>query len=108
MTPPGKFALWFMYEPVLMSKKSFDKLNDKQKEALIAAGKKAEQYMAKAAAGLDTNMEKVFKEKNVQIAYMTEADYKAWLAIAKATSYKQFGEKVKDGEKLIAKALAVK
>jgi TRAP-type C4-dicarboxylate transport system substrate-binding protein len=108
MTPPGKFALWFMYEPVLMSKKSFDKLNDKQKEALIAAGKKAEQYMAKAAAGLDTNMEKVFKEKNVQLAYMTEADYKAWLAIAKATSYKQFGEKVKDGEKLIAKALAVK
>ena len=108
MTPPGKFALWFMYEPILMSKKSFDKLNEKQKEALLAAGKKAEQYMAKAAAGLDTNMEKVFKEKNVQLAYMTEADYKAWLAIAKATSYKQFGEKVKDGEKLIAKALAVK
>ncbi|NCU72081.1 MAG: ABC transporter substrate-binding protein, partial [Candidatus Fonsibacter lacus] len=60
ITPPGKFALWFMYEPVLMSKKSFDKLNDKQKEALLAAGKKAEAYMTKAAAGLDTNMEKVF------------------------------------------------
>ena len=108
ITPPGKFALWFMYEPVLMSKKSFDKLNDKQKEALLAAGKKAEAYMTKAAAGLDTNMEKVFKEKGVQIAQMTEADYKAWLAIAKQTSYKQFAEKVKDGDKLIAKALAVK
>lgn len=108
ITPPGKFALWFMYEPVLMSKKSFDKLNDKQKEALLAAGKKAEAYMTKAAAGLDTNMEKVFKEKGVQIAQMTEADYKAWLAIAKQTSYKQFAEKVKDGDKLIAKALSVK
>ncbi len=50
-----------MYQPVIMSKKSFDKLNDKQKEALLAAGKKAEAYMTKAAAGLDTNMEKVFK-----------------------------------------------
>jgi TRAP-type C4-dicarboxylate transport system substrate-binding protein len=108
ITPPGKFALWFMYEPVLMSKKSFDKLNDKQKEAVLAAGKKAEAYMTKAAAGLDTNMEKVFKEKGVQISQMTEADYKAWLAIAKQTSYKQFAEKVKDGDKLIAKALAVK
>ncbi|MEI8065676.1 MAG: TRAP transporter substrate-binding protein DctP [Pseudomonadota bacterium] len=108
ITPPGKFALWFMYEPVLMSKKSFDKLNDKQKEAVLAAGKKAESYMTKAAAGLDTNMEKVFKEKGVQISQMTEADYKAWLEIAKQTSYKQFAEKVKDGDKLIAKALAVK
>jgi len=108
ITPPGKFALWFMYEPVLMSKKSFDKLNDKQKEAVLAAGKKAEAYMTKAAAGLDTNMEKIFKEKGVQVSQMTEADYKAWIAIAKQTSYKQFAEKVKDGDKLIAKALAVK
>jgi TRAP-type C4-dicarboxylate transport system substrate-binding protein len=108
MTPPGKFALWFMYQPILMSEKSFNKLNEKQKEALLAAGKKAEQFMAKEAANLDIKMEKIFKEKGVQIAYMTEADYKAWLAIAKATSYKKFAEKVKDGDKLIAKALAVK
>ena len=108
ITPPGKFALWFMYQPVLMSQKSFDKLNEKQKEALVAAGKKAEQYMLKEAANLDTKMERIFKEKNVQIAYMTEADFKSWLQIAKATSYKKFAEKVKDGDKLIAKALAVK
>jgi TRAP-type C4-dicarboxylate transport system substrate-binding protein len=108
ITPPGKFALWFMYQPVLMSQKSYDKLNEKQKEALVAAGKKAEQYMLKEAANLDAKMERIFKEKNVQIAYMTEADFKAWLQIAKATSYKKFAEKVKDGDKLIAKALAVK
>ena len=108
ITPPGKFALWFMYEPILMSQKSFDKLNDKQKDAILKAGKVAEAYMAKAAAGLDANMEKVFKEKGVQIAYMTQADYDAWLKIAKETSYKQFAEKVKDGDKLIQKALAVK
>jgi len=28
ITPPGKFALWFMYQPILMSQKSFDKLNE--------------------------------------------------------------------------------
>ena len=44
-TPPGKFGLWFMYEPILISKKSFNALNDKQKKALLAAGKKAEKYM---------------------------------------------------------------
>ena len=63
ITPPGKYALWFMYQPVLMSKKSFDKLNPKQKEAILAAGKKAEQYITKESAKLDSEMEKVFKEK---------------------------------------------
>jgi TRAP-type C4-dicarboxylate transport system substrate-binding protein len=108
ITPPGKYALWFMYQPVLMSKKSFDKLNPKQKEAILAAGKKAEQYITKESAKLDSEMEKVFKEKGVQIHQMTEADFNAWIALAKKTSYKKFAEKVKGGDKLIAKALAVK
>ena len=33
-----------MYEPVLMSKKSFDKLNKQQQDALLKAGKKAQAY----------------------------------------------------------------
>jgi TRAP-type C4-dicarboxylate transport system substrate-binding protein len=42
ITPPGKSAFWFMYQSLLMSKKSFDKLNPKQKEAILVAGKKGE------------------------------------------------------------------
>ena len=34
ITAPGDNALWFMYEPVLMSKKSFDKLNKQQQDVL--------------------------------------------------------------------------
>ena len=108
ITPPGKYALWFMYQPLLMSKKSFDKLNPKQKEAILAAGKKAEDYISKESANLDSEMEKIFKEKGVQIHQMTEADFNAWIALAKKTSYKKFAEKVKGGDQLIAKALAVK
>ena len=51
ITAPGDNALWFMYEPVLMSKKSFDRLDKKQQEALVAAGKKAQAYFAKEAQG---------------------------------------------------------
>ena len=45
LTAPGNNALWFMYEPVLMSKKSFDKLNKQQQDVVIAAGKKAQAYL---------------------------------------------------------------
>jgi TRAP-type C4-dicarboxylate transport system substrate-binding protein len=54
VTAPGDNALFMMYEPVLMSKKAFDRLDKKQQEALRAAGKKAEQYFAKEAKGLMT------------------------------------------------------
>lgn len=108
VTPAGKYSLWFMYEPVLMSQKSFDKLNEKQKAALLAAGKKAEEYMTKQAPGLDSNMEKIFKEKGVEISPLSEENYNAWLKLAQDTAYKQFAEKVKDGKKLLDDALSVK
>jgi len=107
-TPPGKFGLWFMYEPILMSKMSFDKLNAKQQKALMKAGKKAEKYMTKEAAGLDTTMEKAYKKAGVKLSYMSKSDFDAWLAIAKKSSYKNFAEKVPNGQKLIDMALAVK
>ena len=44
LTAPGNNALWFMYEPVLMSKKSFDKLNKAQQDAVLKAGKAAQAY----------------------------------------------------------------
>src|SRR6185295_9539546 len=47
ITAPGENALWFMYEPVLMSKKSFDKMDKKQQDVLVAAGKKSQAYFAK-------------------------------------------------------------
>src|SRR5881409_3124427 len=56
VTAPGDNALFMMYEPVLMSKKAFDRLDKKQQAALLAAGKKAEQYFAKEAKGLDDEM----------------------------------------------------
>ncbi len=50
-----------------MSKKSFDKLNDKQKASLVSLGYNAGPYITKESAKLDSEMEKVFKEKGVQI-----------------------------------------
>src|SRR6187551_1115536 len=42
ITAPGDNALWFMYEPVLMSKKSFKHLKKEQQDVLLKAGKKSE------------------------------------------------------------------
>jgi TRAP-type C4-dicarboxylate transport system substrate-binding protein len=108
ITAPGDNALWFMYEPVLMSKRSFEKLNKQQQDALIKAGKKSEEYFNAESKKLDDNMVEVFKKNKVEVATMTEAEYKEWLDVARQSSYKTFASEVPDGQKLIDAALAVK
>ncbi len=107
LTEPGDHALWFMYEPILMSKRSWDGLNKAQQDALMAAGKKAEEYMTAQAKGLDDKMIEAFKKAGVEVVKMSAEDAAAWRAIAQETSYKIFSEEVPGGKELIEKALAV-
>src|SRR5205823_5986603 len=79
LTAPGDNALWFMYEPVHMSKRSFDRLDKKQQDVLLKAGRKAEAYFAKEAKGLDDEMVKLFKEHKVEVITLTPAEYDAWI-----------------------------
>jgi TRAP-type transport system periplasmic protein len=108
LTAPGDNALWFMYEPVLMSKKSFNRLNKKQQEVLLQAGKKSQQFFADKAKGLDDEMVKVFKDHNVEVVTLTPQEYDLWLKVAEKSSYAEFAKEVPNGKKLIDEALAVK
>jgi TRAP-type transport system periplasmic protein len=107
LTKPGANALWFMYEPLLISKKSWDELNADQQKAMMAAAKVAEDYFVGEAKKLDDKLVDAYAKAGVEIVEMSGDDYKAWLEIAKATSYKNFAEKVPGGDALIEKALAV-
>ncbi len=107
LTAPGANALWFMYEPILMSKRTWDKLNEAQQKALMDAGKVAEEYFVGEAKGLDDKLVEAYKKAGVEVVEMSKDDYDAWLATAKESSYKNFAEKVEGGQELIDKALAV-
>lgn len=107
LTIPGDHALWFMYEPILMSKASFEKLSKEQQDAVMAAGQVSEDWFAEQAAGLDDKMEESFKKAGVEIVSMTGEQAQMWRDIAQETSYKKFAEKVKGGQDIIDMALAV-
>jgi TRAP-type C4-dicarboxylate transport system substrate-binding protein len=108
LTAPGSNALWFMYEPVLMSKKNFDKLNKQQQAAVIAAGKKAQAYYEGKADAVNQQAIKAFEDHKVKVVTLSDADYQAWLNVAKKSSYAEFAKNVPNGQKLIDEALSVK
>ena len=106
-TPAGDVALWFMYQPLLMNKTTFEGLTEAQQNALLAAAEKAEAFYLEEAKKEDAASAKVFADAGVQIAQMSVEDFEAWRALAKETSYKKFVEEVKDGQMLLDLALAV-
>jgi len=106
-TPAGDVALWFMYQPLLMNKSTFEGLNAEQQAALLAAAEKAEAYYLDEAKKEDADSVEVFKKAGVEIAEMSTADFEAWRALAQETSYKAFVADVPDGQTLLDMALAV-
>jgi|JI10StandDraft_1071094.scaffolds.fasta_scaffold271234_2 TRAP-type C4-dicarboxylate transport system substrate-binding protein len=108
VTAPGDNALWFMYEPVLISKKAWNSLNEAQQKALMAASQKAEDFFERESKKLDDKMVETFKANKVEVVTLTDAEAEAWRGVAQKTSYKQFADKVPGGKELIEKALSVK
>lgn len=107
LTAPGENALWFMYEPILISERSWQRLDETQQEALMAAGEAAEEYFAEQAAALDETMVEVFRENGVEVVSMSPDDYQAWLELAQESSYATFAKDVPNGQELIDAALEV-
>ncbi|MEY2781496.1 MAG: hypothetical protein RL307_1200 [Pseudomonadota bacterium] len=107
LTAPGEETLWFMYQPVLISNKAMAQLNEAQRKALMAAGKKAEAYFDRESRKLDTTLIETFRQHNVKIVSLSRTQADQWRAIARETSYKEFASKVPGGQVLIEKALSV-
>jgi len=108
LTVPGENALWFMYEPLLMSKKSFEKLDKKQQKVLLEAGKKAQKYYEDKAESVDAATIKAYKDHGVQIKSLSKSEFDKWIDVAKKSSYAEFSKDVPNGKKLIDEAMAVK
>jgi TRAP-type C4-dicarboxylate transport system substrate-binding protein len=107
LTAPGANALWVMYEPILMAKKSFNRLNKEQQLELMKAAGKAEQYATEQSKLADDKLVDAFKKAGVKVVEMTAEQAAMWRKIADTSSYKAFADEVKGGRELLDMALSV-
>jgi TRAP-type C4-dicarboxylate transport system substrate-binding protein len=106
-TPAGDYALWFMYQPLLMNASAFEALSEEQRAALLEAAEAAEAYYLEQAKLEDAESRRVFEENGVEIAEMTEAEFERWRELARETSYEAFVAETPDGQELLDLALSV-
>lgn len=100
-TPAGDVALWFMYQPMLINKSTFEGLTPEQQEALTTAAAKAQAYYLDEAKKEDAASIEPFEQAGVEVARMTADDFAAWRKLAEETSYKAFLAEVPDGQRLL-------
>ena len=108
LTAPGNNALWMMYEPMLMSKKSLAKLSKKQQEVILKAGRDAQAYYEKKADEVNAEAIKAFEDHKVKVVTLNDAEFKEWVDLARKSAYAKFAKEVPNGQKLIDEALKVK
>jgi TRAP-type C4-dicarboxylate transport system substrate-binding protein len=97
LTAGRKHSFWFMFEPLLMSKKSFEALTPTQQKLVMDAAKAD-----------DERVVDIFTRAGDKVGDMDQAAFDKWREVAKNSAWKDFEEKVKNGKQLFDMALSVK
>ncbi len=97
-------SIWFMCEPLLMSKAIFDSLPAAQQKIITEVGEEMEPFGTAQAKKDDEEAAKVYGEKGVTVVDFSEDDLAKWRAIAEVTAWKDFAAKSAEAAELLAKA----
>jgi TRAP-type C4-dicarboxylate transport system substrate-binding protein len=107
LTAARKGSIWFMLEPLLMSKAIFDSLTPDQQKAILEVGAEMEPFGTAEAKKDDEEVARVYSAKGAAVADFSEIDLAKWRAIAETTAWKDFGAKSSEAAELLASAKAV-
>ena len=84
---------WFMLEPLMISKEVFGKLPKAQQDVVMAVGAEMEIFGRDAARADDKLAADVYAKAGAKVVDMDDATLNKWQDIARATAWKDFGDK---------------
>lgn len=108
VTTARKNTFWFMFEPLLMAKSTYDGLTPAQQKIVTEVGADLEKFAMEESKKDDVRLGEVYAKNGAQASDMDDAAFAKWRELAKQTAWKNFAEKVKNGQQLLDMAQAVK
>ncbi|NDP60260.1 MAG: C4-dicarboxylate ABC transporter [Oxalobacteraceae bacterium] len=108
VTTPRKNTFWFMFEPLLMAKSTYDGLTSAQQKIVMEVGASLEQFAIDESKKDDVRLAEVFTKAGAKADDMDDASFAKWRALAKVTAWKDFAENTRNGQQLLDMALSVK
>ncbi len=99
-TSPTKNTFWFMFEPLIISNDSYDKLCSEQQDAVMSVGEDLQDFAYTASEEDDGRVEKVFSDAGVEVVQMDEAAFSEWQTLAEK-QWDEFASSVDGGQELL-------
>lgn len=105
-TGRGK-TYWFMFEPLMMSKEVFDKLDAAQQSTIMQVGAELERFAMEGAMADDIAVAQAYQKAGGKAYDLTQSALDQWVAIARDTAWKDFGSRSASCANLMKLALQV-
>ncbi|NEU31494.1 C4-dicarboxylate ABC transporter substrate-binding protein [bacterium LRH843] len=99
-------TFWFMFEPLVISTKSWEKLTPEQQTIFEEVAAELQPWAYQASEDDDIAVAELFKEKGINVVDMDDASYQEWVELSKPI-WEGFAEKVDRGAELLEAAKAV-
>lgn len=107
-TVGGDYTLWWLLQPLVMSKAAWDKLTPAQRKIFEDAADVSDKWFKESQAKAVTNMVDVYKKAGAEVKPLNKAEFDAWIDLAKKTSWPDFAAKSADAKQLLDLITAVK
>jgi TRAP-type C4-dicarboxylate transport system substrate-binding protein len=107
-TVGGDYTLWWLMQPLVMSKAAWDKLTPAQKKIFEEAADKSDAYFAGLQRDAVKNMVDAYTKAGAKVRALTKGEFDAWIELAKKTSWPEFTAKSADAKQLLDLVTAVK
>ena len=99
---PRDFSIWYMAENLVISEKTWQRLTPEQQTIFMEVAEWM--HVNWIYPNFKTLVDKLiaaYTKAGVDIHYMTEAEFNAWMNFAKETAWKNFAETVDGGQELL-------
>lgn len=101
-TVGGDNEIFLLIQPLLMAKSTWDGLTDEQKQAFEEAAAISEEYFNGVQEEATEVMIQEFKDAGAEVRQLSDAEYDAWVELAKSTAWEKFATEVSGGAELIS------
>jgi TRAP-type C4-dicarboxylate transport system substrate-binding protein len=103
---PRDYSIWYMAENLIISQKTWDRLTPEQQQIFMEVAEwMHENWIYNNFKTLVDKLIEAYTDAGVDIHYMTEAEFNAWLEFAKETAWKNYAETVTGGQELLDLAI---
>jgi TRAP-type transport system periplasmic protein len=103
---PRDYAIWYMAENLIMSKKTWDRLTPDQQKAFSQVAEWMDaNWVEPNFKPLVDNLAAAYTKAGAKVHYMTKEEFAQWLAFAQKTAWKDYAQTVDGGQAYLDLAL---